>query len=137
MILHPSDETAGNTADIDDDADNLQANRQLTLWGYTNLGDPRFIWESDRFVVTQMSDNHSTKIGLLQECGSVSYEVDGYRFTKTVLLTPGASYPDKNCNLEIYTNSEMLELETLSGLVRLKSGESASHEEHWRLDQLN
>jgi len=49
----------------------------------------------------------------------------------------GATYPDRGCNLEIFTNSEMLELETLSPLKQLKRDETLEHIETWTLDKFD
>lgn len=131
--LHPDDlDDASNAADLD-----YQANRQLALWPYTHLGDTRFNWTSDSLRVSQQTGMKATKIGLQQTCGSTCYEVDGCRFTKTVPFVAGATYPDRGCNLEIFTNSEMLELETLSPLRQLKHDETLEHIETWTLDKFD
>ena len=129
---HPEDNPDGNP----DPAD-LLPNRHFALWPYTRPDDPRFKWQPDGLLIHQRPGLPATKIGCTHREQLVGYLNDGVRFTKTVAFDHDARYPDGGCNLEIFTNSEMLELETLSGFVRLKSGESASHEEHWRLDQLN
>ena len=45
----------------------------------------------------------------------------------------GAEYPDGGCSTELYTCHFMLEVESLSPLYTLKSGESAEHTENWEL----
>ena len=64
------------------------------------------------------------------------YEVDGYRFSKTIDYRQDATYPDGNCNLEIFTDGTMLELESLSPLVALKKDEKIIHTESWSLNRL-
>jgi len=54
-------------------------------------------------------------------------------FIKRAAPVANARYPDFGCNFEIFTNSEFLELETLSPIVQLASEESASHTETWAL----
>lgn len=125
---HPTDAAPGLPT-----PDSYLPDRHLALWSYTDLNDERFSWPGDRLVIRQLPGTRSAKIGLLHELGPVSYTVNGMRFTKTVAYSPGANYPDRNCNLEIYTNGEMLELETLSPLSMLRSGESITHEETWTL----
>lgn len=130
--LHPSD-LDEETSSPDT---NYQANRQLALWHYTDMNDGRFKWTTDALSVSQQAGRPSTKIGILQTLGAVSYDINGCRFNKTVPFVPEAAYPDRGCNLEIYTNSEMLELETLSPLRLLKRGETIEHTEIWTLDTL-
>jgi hypothetical protein len=42
-------------------------------------------------------------------------------------------YPDLGCNLETYTDADMLEIETLSPLTLLGAGASVEHLETWSL----
>jgi len=46
---------------------------------------------------------------------------------------PGATYPDMGCNAELFTNHEMLELESVAPLVDLKPGAHIRHVETWRV----
>ena len=125
---HPADAPADAEA-----PDSYLPDRHLALWSYTRLNDARFEWKADSLLIRQQSGTRSLKIGLLHELGAVSYTVNDLQFTKTVAFEDGAVYPDRNSNLEIYTNGEMLELETLSPLRRLRSGESITHRETWTL----
>ena len=43
------------------------------------------------------------------------------------------AYPDCSCNFECYTNGEMLESESLSPLMPIKTGEVVEHEEEWEI----
>lgn len=115
------------------DADFLP-NRSIALWPYTNPADSRFDWQADRLVINQSAAGPATKLGLLHHLGSVSYLVGDDRFSKTISFETGAAYPDRHCNLEVFTNREMLELESLGPMTRLRRGESVVHEEHWTLD---
>ncbi|MBI3578729.1 MAG: hypothetical protein HY089_04865, partial [Ignavibacteriales bacterium] len=54
-------------------------------------------------------------------------------FVKTFYSNPNEMYPDFGCNMEIFTNAKMLEVESLSPLATLEPGESITHEEHWHL----
>ena len=45
----------------------------------------------------------------------------------------GRQYPDYGCNLEVFTNPDFLEVETLGPLCALAPGESVSHVERWWL----
>jgi hypothetical protein len=46
---------------------------------------------------------------------------------------PGAAYPDLGCSTEVFTNAQMLELETLGPLVRLPPDGAVEHVEQWHL----
>jgi hypothetical protein len=45
----------------------------------------------------------------------------------------GATYPDFGSSVEVFTNAQMLELETLGPLTQLPPGESLSYVERWFL----
>jgi len=47
----------------------------------------------------------------------------------------GARYPDLGCNVELFTNPDFLEVETLAPLMKVESGRCATHEEVWTLFQ--
>ncbi|MEZ7971859.1 MAG: hypothetical protein QMC00_00760 [Pseudomonadales bacterium] len=131
--LHPNDlpateRNAGRDLDL-----NLLPNRKMSLWAYTNLTDPRFNWCADRLEISQDANMPSTKLGFLHQLQSAHYEVDGYRFSKTIDYRQDATYPDGNCNLEIFTDGEMLELESLAPLVTLNKGDRIVHTENWSL----
>jgi len=126
----------GNASD--NPGDGYLPNRAFSLWPYTNIRDSRFDWQSDTFNITQQSHSltqavEPTKIGFLHQLGDVSYEVAQWRFTKTVPYNPVAVYPDHQTNLEIYTDGEILEIETLSPMTRLVKGDVITHTEHWSL----
>ncbi len=48
---------------------------------------------------------------------------------------PDGTYPDRDCNLETFTNEKFLELETLGPMVHLPPGRSAEHTEFWSLNK--
>jgi len=129
--LSPTEKDAGSNTDLD-----LLPNRNLSLWAYTELRDPRFNWCEDRLEISQEANKPSTKLGFLHQMQTAHYEVDGYRFSKTINYREDATYPDGNCNLEIFTDGTMLELESLGPLVTLNKGERTVHTENWSLNRL-
>jgi len=129
--LSPTEKKPGNDAGLD-----LLPNRSISLWAYTDLSDPRFKWYEDRLEISQHANMASTKLGLLHQMKTAHYEVDGYRFSKTIDYRKDATYPDGNCNLEIFTDGTMLELESLGPLVALKKDERIIHTESWSLNRL-
>ena len=134
--LHPNDLSITEKKSGNDAALNLLPNRSISLWAYTDLSDPRFKWHKDRLEINQHANTASTKLGFLHQMKTAHYEVDGYRFSKTIDYRQDATYPDGNCNLEIFTDGTMLELESLSPLVALKKDEKIIHTESWSLDRL-
>jgi hypothetical protein len=113
--------------------DNLLPNRKLVLWAYTDLTDARWTIGRKFFLLSQRSDSEPTKMGLAHTTGWVGYLNSEDLFLKEVHYDPSESYPDGGCNFETFTNSDMIEIETLGGLHLLRSGESTEHTERWHL----
>lgn len=114
--------------------DRLLPTHSISFWGYTSLADPRWGW-SKKYIFLKQDPAATTpqKIGVNNQYGWAAYAVGNQLFMKKFGYFPGQNYPDFNCNFEAYTNSEMLEMETLAPLVDLQPGESVSHEEIWCL----
>jgi len=129
--LPPKEKDAGSDTDLD-----LLPNRNMSLWAYTDISDPRFNWCEDRLEISQDANMPSTKLGFLHQMQTAHYEVGAYRFSKTIDYRKDASYPDGNCNLEIFTDGTMLELESLGPLVTMNKGERIVHTENWSLEPL-
>lgn len=112
----------------------LLPNRKLVLWPYTEITDPRYNWSGPNLTVQQQGEGAvPTKIGLLQQTGWAAYQLGSWLFAKSVPYQEGANYPDGGVNFELFTNHEMLELETLAPLTRLEKGQVAEHVEDWYL----
>jgi len=110
----------------------LLPNRNLVLWPYTDLCDPRWHW-GRCFITLRQENAPPTKLGLLHREGWVAYYCRRSLFVKAIEFDPQAIYPDGGCNFETFTNPEMLELEALGPLVELAPGESTGHLETWTL----
>jgi hypothetical protein len=118
-------------------ADDYAPNQSLVLWPFTDLADPR--WRFGSWFITLRQDPTATgptKIGMMNRLGWAAYQVDGCLFLKLLPYLEGATYPDRGCNFETFTNADMLEMETLSPLVTLRPGEAVEHVEAWRLFRL-
>ncbi len=50
---------------------------------------------------------------------------------KTIGFERGQLYPDRGCNFELYTDPNILEVETLGPLTMLSPGEKTEHVETW------
>jgi len=119
----------------------LLSNRNLILWPYNNMTDKRFYMD-DTYITLQQDSRAETsfKIGTNNTGGSVLCLNNGTVFKKEFTHIAGAEYPDFGCSTEVFTNSSMLEMETLSPLYTLKPNESCEHIEKWSLtpeDSLN
>lgn len=115
--------------------DLLLPNRPLTLWPYTDMRDERYLWGKDFVLLRQkvMSDIGRTKFGLHNQEGWAAYAFDSFLFIKRFQFVPAARYPDFDSSLEVFTNSKMLELESLGPLQMLQSGQEVTYEETWEL----
>jgi len=111
----------------------LLPNQTLTLWSYTDLGDPRLAMGSRAILLEQRAGGKAFKLGLLNPEGWVAYAVGGCLFVKRFACKPRKTYPDMNCNTELFTNSDMLEVESLGPLVNLRPGKKVEHREDWLL----
>jgi len=109
-------------------------NRTLTLWPYTKMNDPRVTW-GDKYTFLRQSPEivNRFKFGIPNEHGWASYFNHGNLFLKRHVHVQSEIYPDDNCSYETFTNADMLEIETLSPLVKLQPGEFEEHYERWEL----
>ena len=111
----------------------LLPNRRMVLWPYTDLSDPRYRFGRSFITLRQDAAGKPTKIGLPSAAGWAAYWLPRALFIKRFALVPGAAYPDDGCNLEVFTNARMLEVESLGPLATLSRGESAELVERWDL----
>ncbi|MEA2015805.1 MAG: hypothetical protein U9O59_03720 [Actinomycetota bacterium] len=115
------------------DAD-LKPARSLVLWPYTRMADSRFIWGNKFIQVGQVPGaEEKQKIGVLNTAGWFAYSLKECLFIKSYKHKPDAKYPDFGANIEVYTDSEVLEMETLGGLGMIPPGGSAEHIEEWHI----
>ncbi len=108
--------------------------RNLTMWSYTDLSDPR--WKFDRGFIRLRTDakmSEPQKIGVLNKQGWAAYRVGNLRFVKRFDYIEGAVYPDMNSNTELYTAGDFIEVESLAPLCKLAPGEATEHLERWEL----
>jgi len=108
----------------------LLHNRQFSLWPYASFNDPR-LKLGDEFIIFKADALPPFKMGYLSAHGWMAYWLDGVLFRKTFEVHAGATYPDNNCNAEMYCNDKFVELETIAPLGTLHPGGSAKHFETW------
>lgn len=115
--------------------ENLLPSGNLTTWAYTNLSDPRWTW-GEQFVLLRQDPTAAVpvKIGNNNVAGWLGYVWHGRFFLKQFAPhDPNATYPDRNSSTELYTDANILELESLAPLVQLEPNATASHTETWQL----
>jgi hypothetical protein len=113
---------------------NLVPTSSMALWAYTDISDPRWSWLRTCVLLRQDPGAASyQKIGLRVSDGWAAYARAGHLLVKGFVHRAGARYPDLGCNVECFTNADMLELETLGPLVNLEPGCSVEHGESWTL----
>lgn len=106
----------------------------LTFWSYTDMSDPRWTW-GRKYILLRQDPNAAVpqKFGASLPDGWAAYALNRNLFVKTYQHIPGAAYPDFGCSFETFTNSNMLEVETLGPLTQLQPGASVEHIENWFL----
>jgi hypothetical protein len=114
----------------------LLPDRQLSFWPYGKFSDPRFHLMEDSLQVGIMPSEEIFKVGARCPQGWLSYTNNGIIFRKEFSFDPNAHYPDFGCNAEIYTNGLIVELESLSGIVELRPGQSIQHHETWLISDV-
>lgn len=116
--------------------DDLLSTKRFSVWSYCHLGDERINFNEDYFTLKQDTSNERAfKIGTNNEEGWASYTEGGYTFTKSFDYKVGQEYPDHGCSFETYTNDKILELETLSPVQIIDSGEVIRHIEMWAINK--
>jgi hypothetical protein len=114
--------------------DSLLPDRALALWPYTRMDDPRLHWGREYVTLRQDANlPQRIKFGLTTSPGWLAYLHSGSLFLKTFEPQAGAPYPDHGCQVELFADGTILELETLGPLVTLPPGTSVSHVEQWHL----
>jgi len=108
--------------------------RPMAMWGYTDMRDPRWTWGT-RFIQLQCdpANKKAQKLGIRNSPGWMAFQGKDCLFIKRMPFDPAATYPDFGCNTEVYTNGDMLEMETVGALTKLAPEASVEHLEVWFL----
>jgi len=115
------------------DGAGLLPNRNLALWPYARLADPRLSLHDDLWLLQANADSHAIKIGYMNRVGWAAYLTGRLLFVKRFGAWPDLPHVDFGCNCECYCRDRFIELETIGPLVRLQPGESVTHVEEWEL----
>jgi hypothetical protein len=114
--------------------DHLLPARPVVLWRFTNMADPRWAW-GQRYVQLQQRPDSPLpqKVGFFNSLGWAACAVNGQIFVVKYPVNKGLPHADMGANTELFTNEDMLEVETLGPIARVAPGHSAEHVEHWGL----
>lgn len=106
----------------------------LAVWSYTDLSDRRFGFGREFISIKQDSALRlPQKLGFSLRIGWAAYWHNRVLFVKKFEIFPELTYPDRGSMLEVFTDSEMLELESLGPLRTVKPEEEIEHTEEWWL----
>ena len=111
----------------------LLPNRNLVLWPYTRLSDPRLSLNDDFNLIHADADPHPVKIAYLNRAGWAGYLSGGVLFVKRWAPCPDSPHVDFGCNCESYCNDAFIEVETVAPIAHLEPGQSTTHVEEWAL----
>jgi hypothetical protein len=112
----------------------LQPTNPLVMWAYTDFSDSRWIFCKKYLLLRQDPERpEPLKAGLFNPQTWAAYLLGSDLFLKQAHADPNLPYPDFGCSLEMFTNGDMLELETLGPLVKLAPNAWTEHTERWSL----
>jgi hypothetical protein len=112
----------------------LSPTNPLVIWAFTDLSDKRW-----RFTRKYILLHQDPKVAAPQKIGSFSadtfgaYHLGNELFMKRYRADPGRIHPDMGASFEMFTNHEVLELETMGPLTKLAPGATLAHIERWSL----
>lgn len=117
----------------------LLPTQHLVLWGYTDLSDTRWLFAPE-FIGFYQDENKTRpqKIGHAAPSLPMPWLAYIHPLTGTFIkrvATPmpvNSLFPDNGARVELFSNEDMLELETLGPLQVLEPGESIEHVEQWQ-----
>ncbi|MBR5472872.1 MAG: hypothetical protein IKU82_02665 [Clostridia bacterium] len=113
----------------------LLANRNISVWPYTNLADSRLHF-GNRYVTLRQDDaaTNALKLGFDLNHAELYYCLGDDIFRKSYATDhKREKYPDNNCSFETYTCATFIEVESLSPLKKVQPGDTISLTEHWSL----
>jgi hypothetical protein len=115
------------------EGEKLLPDRNVVLWSYTSLQDPRLKLTNNVVFVQGTENNAAFKIGSRSPQGWLAYLNQGIAFVVRSKFNNLMKYPDFGCNQEVYTNGKFVEMEMLGGIVNLAPGQMVELEEEWNV----
>ena len=123
------------TRGADPDTTSLLPDRNLILWSYAKINDPRLRLMDDRIeLAAEMGDPF--KVGTFNPLGWMSYTVNDIKFTKTFRVHHDSEQVDFGCNAECYCDEHFVELESLGPYATIMPGQKTNWEEKWELKKI-
>lgn len=115
--------------------EDLAPTNPLVMWAFTDLSDPRWTFTKKYMVLRQDPKNtgQPQKLGTFNTNTWGAYVLNGEVFIKRYKAEPAKPYPDFHSSYETFTNQDMLELETLGPVQKVRQGETIEHTENWSL----
>jgi hypothetical protein len=112
----------------------LQPTNPLVMWAYTDFSDPRWKFTS-KYVSLRQDPNNSNaqKLGTFNSKVFAAYYLNDELFIKRASGDASKNYPDYQCNFEMFTNNNFLEMETLGPITKVPGGATVEHVENWSL----
>ncbi|MBI5563838.1 MAG: hypothetical protein HY870_03010 [Chloroflexi bacterium] len=110
----------------------LLPDRHVVAWPYTRWHDARLCINDDTIVVNAHADEPPCKIGCLST-GWIGYLRNDIFFVKQFDPQLDRLHPDRDCNVEVYSNHRFIEIETLAPLINLAPGQTTEHVETWHI----
>ena len=130
---HPSELPPGQKSSMSD----FLPNRNLVLWPFTSLSDPRISLGADLWRLDQRTGARAFKIGFRHTAGWIGYLLGDLFFAKWIRHDPLASYPDRGSNAELFTNDDILEVESLAPDQPVPAKGSVTHTEWWHVGRVS
>ncbi|MBR5542562.1 MAG: hypothetical protein IKU65_00495 [Oscillospiraceae bacterium] len=107
--------------------------RHIALWDYTTLDDERAEYSRNQIKISHMPTDERYKIGIGHPLSPVRYELSDTVFLKHFEVLKEKAYPDGGVSLETFFCRHMAEVETLSPVCTIESGQTAEYSETWEL----
>ncbi len=106
----------------------------LSIWPYTNLTDPRWTFGECYILLNQdPTISAPQKLGIYSSDGWAAYANFNQLFVKQAPIQYEGIYPDMGANFEVFTNDEMLEVESMGPYESIPPKGQIDHLEHWTL----
>lgn len=120
---------------MNDNDTGLLANRNISVWPYTNLSDSRLHFGNRYVTLRQDTDaTQALKLGFDLNQAEAYYCLGCDIFRKSYeTYHPHEKYPDNNCSFETYTCATFIEVESLSPLKKVQPNETVALTEHWSM----
>ena len=106
----------------------------LSIWPFTDMTDPRWVWGFRYLLLKQDPElSDPQKIGLFDSDGWIAYANHNSLFVKQSPIQFEGVYPDLGANFEVFTNHQILELESLGPMEMIPPKGMIDHLETWTL----